>query len=103
MANLSPKLIENSLILNNIYECTAVSSVVKLENLTLLNYLCELPFDSFVVFIKSQNTNELINLLNICDFLHIPKFLKTIGKEIADRMNKMSKQFIKENLVFCHV
>ncbi len=102
MANLSPKLIENSLILNNIYQYTAVSTVVKLENLTLLNYLCELPFDSFLVFIKSQNTNELINLLNICDFLHIPKFLNIIGKEIADRMNKMSKESIKESLVFCH-
>jgi hypothetical protein len=100
MFALSEKLIESSLILNNIYECTVTTTMLKLDNPVLLNYLCELPFDSFLVFIKSQNTNELINLFNVCDFLNIPKFLKTIGREIAERMNKMSKESITgENLV----
>ena len=100
MANLSEKLIQNSLILNNIYQCT--NNLVELENAIFLNYLCELPFDSFLVFIKSQNTNELIYLFNICDFLNIPNFLKSIGMEIATRMNKMSKQSIRETFFTCN-
>ena len=94
----SLKLIERSLILKDIYkECDPI--LFKVDNIVLLNYLCELSKDNLLIFIKCQNIYELVKLFNMCDFLNIPFFLKYIGIEIANRMNKMSKKSIRESFI----
>ena len=82
----TPELIKSSLILSDLSELKGDS--LKIENVNLLNYLCALSTECLNIFIKSQNTAELIRLFNLCDYLNIPHLLKNIAIEIANRMNK---------------